>query len=233
MTRRRIKFYRAALRSCGFCSEPLRVRAGSRRGEKALGRRSPEVAGMKGLGGTWQRRWGSGPEASLRPRASSVQVRASGRGWTAPACPERPSGSRPARIANKRNSVSPGAAWVLPMGSPHPRSVCVPSLGGFYAELCGRCSASTPRGRVRRLAWLRRPGGEETLGRHHVGKRRRTGSCPEDTRLLFFFSQRGRAQSEGRGPEKAPSERSSCLEVMGPSDERPDSQSTRAFSHRR
>ena len=51
MTRRRIKFYRAALRSCGFCSEPLRVRAGSRRGEKALGRRSPEVAGMKGLGG--------------------------------------------------------------------------------------------------------------------------------------------------------------------------------------
>lgn len=50
MTRRRIKSCRAALRSCGFRSEALRFRAGSRRGEKALGRRSPEVVGMKASG---------------------------------------------------------------------------------------------------------------------------------------------------------------------------------------
>ena len=53
MTRRRSKSYRAVLRGCGSRSESLRVRAGSGRGGKALGRRCPEAVGVKGLG-AWQ-----------------------------------------------------------------------------------------------------------------------------------------------------------------------------------
>lgn len=128
MTRRRSKSYRAVLRGCGSRSESLRVRAGSGRGGKALGRRCPEAVGVKGLG-AWQGRRGTGPaaslrprascvRASLRPRASSVRARASGRGWTARACPERPSGSR-------RHLARGGLG--LACGFPTPAG-CVPSL---------------------------------------------------------------------------------------------------------
>lgn len=122
MTRRRIKFYRAALRSCGFRSESLRVRAGSRRGEKALGRRSPEVVGMKASGAPGRDARAEGLRHLCGPGRALCRCEPLGEAGPCP-CPERPSGSRPARIASKRNSVSPGAAWVPPMGSPHPRSV--------------------------------------------------------------------------------------------------------------
>lgn len=165
MTRRRIRFYRAALRSCGLRSEPRRVRAGSRSGEKVLGCRSPGVVGMKGLRG-------------LRHLCGLGELCAGASLWEsldrARVC------GAPLRFSpNKRNGVSPGAAWVLPIGSPHPRSACVPSLGGFYADLCGRCSVSTPAGRC-----VKPSPASEDLGErrpsplHHLGKRQQTGSCP-------------------------------------------------------
>lgn len=194
MTRRRSKSYRTVLRGCGSRSESLRVRAGSGRGGKALGRRCPEAVGVKGLG-AWQGRRGTGPaaslrprascvRASLRPRASSVRARASGRGWTARACPERPSGSR------RRLGVSPGAAWALPVASPHPRAV-------FRA--CPVSAPAGPRVKARAAQW---PGAEETRGRDHVPKRR---VLPLRMHGFFSFSDSGAAPSRtAGGPRKLP-----------------------------
>ena len=157
-------------------------------------------------------------------------MRASGRGWTA--CPERPSGSRPARMASKRNSVSPGAAWVPPMGSPHPRSVCVPSWGASKQN-CADGVLFPPHAGPRVKARL----AQTTWGRGDPrpsprGEAPADGVLPLKTQGFLSFSASGAEPGRTAG-EKAPSERSSCLEVRGPSDKRPDSQSTRAFSHRR
>ena len=90
-----------------------------------LGRRSPEVVGVKGLRGLAGTP-GPGPEAFMRPRRALC--RREPLGEAGPRLSVR-RGRVLGPIANERNGVSPGAAWVPPIGSPPRRSACVPSLG--------------------------------------------------------------------------------------------------------
>lgn len=192
------------------------------------------MKGLRGLAGTP----GPGPEAFMRPRRAL--------------CGREPLGEAGPRQSVRRGRIlgrSPIKETASPPGRPgsrpavpHPRGLLVFRVWGllrgpvwtvFCSHPCGPVCETLPR--------LRGPGGGETLTASPSGEAPASrGFVPEDTRFSFVFQTAEQSQKAGgvgvgglRKLVSAPPPRRLPDPLVCDTDKRPDSQSTRAFNHRR